>query len=80
MDTGANRTTFTQDCISQHPELVTKTVPRGHHTRRFVYGNGTEFQSEDAVELGDYTVHIVPASHAINLISVNDICVKGGHV
>jgi hypothetical protein len=80
MDTGANRTTFTQKCISQHPELVTKTIPRGHHTRRFVYGNGTEFQSEDAVELGDYTAHIVPASHEINLISVNDICVKGGHV
>eukprot|EP01036_Dinobryon_divergens_P039689 gene39689-52359_t len=80
MDTGTNRTIFTQDCISQHPESVTKTVPRGHHTRRFVYCNGTEFQSEDAVELGDYTAHIAPASHAINLISVNDICVKGGHV
>ena len=80
MDTGANRTTFTQDSISQHPELVTKVVPRGQHTRRFVYGNGTEFKSEDAVELGNYTAHIVPSSHEIDLISVNDICVKGGHV
>ena len=80
LDTGANRTTFTKDTIDQNPDLVSKHLPRGQHTRSFVYGNGTEFKSEDAVQLGDYTAHIVPTTHQVNLVSINDICVKGGHV
>ena len=80
MDTGANRTTFTRATIDQHPNLVTQHLPRGLHTRCFIYGNGTEFKSEDAVKLGDYTAHIVLTAHQVNLISINDICVNGGHV
>ena len=80
MDTGANRTTFTRASIDQHPDIVTKNLPRGQHTRCFIYGNGTEFKSEDAVKLGDYTAHIVPTAHQVNLVSTNDISVKGGHV
>ena len=80
MDTGANRTTFTRASIDQYPDLVTQHLPRGQHTRSFVYGNGTEFKSEDAVKLGDYTAHIVPTEHQVNLVSINEICVKGGHV
>ena len=80
MNTGANRTTFTRDTIDQNPDLVSKNLPCGQLTRSFIYGNGTEFKSEDAVQLGDYTAHIVPKTHQVNLVSINDICVKGGHV
>ena len=80
MDTGANRTTYTRKTIDQHPELVTQHLPHGKHTRRFVYGNGSEFKSEDAVKFGEYIAHIVPTTHQVNLVSINDICSKGGHV
>ena len=80
MDSGANRSTFTETTIQDNPHLVTNELRKGESTRHFIYGNGTQFSSDRAVLMGKYKVQLVPSEHCINLLSVRDIAIKGGHV
>ena len=79
LDSGANRSTFTESTIQDNPHLVTYELRKGESTRHFIYGNGTQFSSDRAVLMGKYKVQLVTSEHSINLLSVRDIVIKGEH-
>ena len=81
MDSGANRSTFTETTIQDNSHLVTHELRKGEPTLHFIYGNDDiQFSSDRAILLGKFKVQLVPSEHCINLLSVRDIVIKGGHV